>query len=120
MSSGTIEGPQLYAKKASTRGPERRAKNTLHMGVARCHNRVTSKQEASKIVGKQATDHKPSRSAWPHHRGLSDAITHRTGEVDDKFVRSTEFHHRSLSDAGIDSIEGLAEGRPIRHLDLII
>ena len=38
--------------------------------------------------------------------------------------RSTQSHHRGLSDAGIDPIEGPVEGhvegRPVRHLDLII
>ena len=42
--------------------------------------------EASQFGGKQATDHKASRPARPHHRGLSDAIIHPIGAVDDEVV----------------------------------
>ena len=38
--------------------------------------------EASQYGGKQATDHKPSEPARPHHRGLSNAIIHPIEKVD--------------------------------------
>ena len=49
-------------------------RSTFHMGVERCQQRAFS--EAFQFGGKQATDHKPSRPARPHHRGLFDAVIH--------------------------------------------
>ena len=85
MSSGTIEGPQLRANKASIRGPERRPKKHFPYGSgALITNKRLAGNEASISGRKQATDHKPSRPARPHHRGLSDAVIHPIGEVDDE------------------------------------
>ena len=113
MSSGTIEGPQLRANKASIRGPERRP--IEHFPYGRRAPSPTSAQlalrppdsEASRppitsprdqldlITGVspmrssirlERSTIQSSRSTWSQHRGLSDAVIHPIETIDDAVV----------------------------------
>ncbi len=103
MSSGTIEGPQLNANKASVRGPERRPIEHFPYGSGALS--PTSAQQALRPPNSEAS--RPPITSPRDQLDLNIGVCPMRSPIrlersTMKSSRSTRSLHRGLSDAGVD------------------
>ena len=103
MSSGTIEGPQLHANKASVRGPERRPKEHFPYGSGALS--PTSAQQALRPPSSEAS--RPPITSPRDQLDLNIGVCPMRSPIrlersTMQSSRSTRSLHRGVSDAGVD------------------